>query len=115
MPPMQQMQTMQTMQQQQRPVVAQPQQIPVHVPTMGSPMAWVPPQQAAMPLYVPQNYPSPGMQVPSYLTAPEPMDHGVVPVLINSCLRAALKGAFHTAANILDHIPWGVQSAPPQK
>ena len=91
----------------------QPSQVPImHAPTMGAPMAWVPPGQAASPVYVPQNYPAPGMQIPAYLTNPEPPDQGIVSMMVNSCIRAALKGAFHTAANLMDHIPWGGRSKP---
>ena len=97
--PMQQLP--QQIQQMQQP------QVPVHMPVAGAPMAWVPPQNAAIPMYVPQNYPAPGVQVPAYLTAPEPMNNGIAPMFFNSCMRAALKGAFHTAANIMDHVPWG--------
>lgn len=96
----QQVQHMQQMQHQQM----QPQ---VHMPVAGAPMAWVPPQSAAMPAYVPQNYPTPGSQMPGYLTVPESANNGLAPMFFNSCMRAALKGAFHTAANLMDHVPWG--------
>lgn len=85
----------------------------IQAPGMGSPMAWVQPQQAATPALVPQNYPQPGMQVPAYLTAPEPMEQGIVPMFFNSMARAAFKGAFHTAANLMDHVPWGGYAPPP--
>lgn len=101
--------------QQPRQQMLQPQQqqMPVQAPSMGTPMAWVPPQQAQQPMYVPQNYPQPGMQVPAYLTAPEPVEQGIVPMFFNSMARAAFKGAFHTAANLMDHVPWGGYPAPP--
>lgn len=89
------------------------QQIPVQAPQMGTAMAWVPPQQAAVPMFVPQNYPQPGAQVPAYLTTPEPIEQGIVPMFFNSCMRAAFKGMFHTAANLMDHVPWGGYPAPP--
>lgn len=76
----------------------QPQQQPVFL---------VPPDQAMMPMAVPQNHPQPGAQVPSYLTVPEPNSGSVVSMVILSMLRAALKGMFHTAANMMDHFPWG--------
>lgn len=82
-------------------------------PSPGTAMAWVPPDQAQVPAYVPQNYQQPGMQVPAYLTAPEPQSQGVMSMIMNSCARAALKGAFHTAANLVDHVPWGGYVAPP--
>lgn len=67
----------------------------------------VPPEQAMMPALVPQNHLQPGMQVPSYLTVPEPYKGKLVPMLFNSMFRAAFKGMFHTAANLMDHFPWG--------
>lgn len=118
-------QQVQSMQSTLRPVTVQHQQVvtrpvqptqgqvyPVQAPMMGSAMAWVPPEHAAAPTYVPQNYPQPGMQVPAYLTNPEPVGQSIVPLFLNSMFRAAFKGAFHTAANLMDHVPWGSYPAP---
>lgn len=58
---------------------------------------------------LPMNYQQPGMQMPAYLTVPEPIDLEV-PWYIRLCreiARAMAKGAFHTGANWVDHNPFG--------
>lgn len=82
----------------------QQQQVPVYL---------VQPQYAPMPAVVPQNHVQPGMQVPAYLTVPEPYNGHFAPMFINSVMRAGLKGMFHTAANLMDHFPWGEYGPPP--
>lgn len=102
------------MQQQPMRPPTQPQaQYPVQQPVMAVPMAWVPPHQAQVPMYVPQNYPSPGMQMPAYLTVPEPIEQGVVPMFFNSAVRAGGKAICHTFANLFDHFAFGSAPLPP--
>lgn len=83
---------------------AQPGQVPVYL---------VPPQYAGVPGVVPQNHVQPGAQVASYLTVPEPYNGRLGPMFLNSILRGGLKGMFSTAANMVDHIPWGEYGPPP--
>lgn len=82
----------------------QPQQVPVYM---------VEPQYAQVPSVVPQNHVQPGAQVPAYLSVPEPYNGSVVPMFVNSLLRAGLKGMFSQAANLMDHVPWGTYAPPP--
>ena len=91
--------------QQQAP---RPPQAPAHFEAPPRPGAQlVTPAQAVMPMLVPQNYVQPGTQVPAYLTVPEPYSQNVFSMMFSSILRAGLKGMFVTAANMMDHIPWG--------
>lgn len=90
----------------------QPQSQVAPPPPAAQQQQWITPQQASVPAQVPQNYPQPGAQVPAYLTVPEPVEQGLPRMILNAVLRAALKGAFHTAANLMDHVPWG-QVPPP--
>jgi hypothetical protein len=88
-----------------------PGQYPIqHYPPSGA-TNWASPNGAQV--FIPQNYVAASAQVPAYLTVPEPYDQGLASMFINSCLRAALKGALHTASNLLDHFPWGKAPAPP--
>lgn len=99
---------------QQAPVATRPvAQYPVQPPIMAVPMAYVPPLQAHYPMFVPQNYAAPGMQMPAYLTVPEPVEQGIVPMFVNSALRAGGKAVCHTFANLFDHFTWGTIPAPP--
>lgn len=104
-----------------QPQYAQPQQVlpraPQSVPqTYGGfyhgqqqqvPVYYVAPQNAMVPMAVPQNHVAPGSQVPSYLTVPEPYNGAFMPMFMASVMRAGLKGMFLTASNLMDHVPWG--------
>ncbi len=88
------------------PAQGYPQGYPTYVGQTMQPYM-VPPDLAPMPSYVPQNHVQPGAQVPSYLTVPEPHSGKLGPMFFNTIMRAAFKGMFHAAANLMDHFPWG--------
>jgi len=66
------------------------------------------PAAASVPYAVPMNYSSPGMQMPAYLTVPEPIIPGqsLVRPFAATMGRSVLKALGHAAANWFDHIPW---------
>jgi hypothetical protein len=87
-----------------RPQV-QPAVQPVAVP-QGQVM--VPPQQAMLPFAVPMNFSPPSMQMPGYLTVPEPAVEGqawYIRLGLNVA-RGCLKSAGHVIANWFDHQPF---------
>lgn len=92
-----------------------------HFPTMPhapAPMSPPPQQQhatmmahpsmASMPQMVPMNYPASGMQIPAYLTVPEPIipGQGLARPFVATMGRSVLKALGHAAANWFDHVPW---------
>ena len=64
---------------------------------------------------VPMNFQQPGLQIPAYLTVPEPVDLGIPWYLRlgREIVRSMAKGMFHTGANWVDHNPFG-RYKPPQ-
>ena len=89
------------------PQVMNPQVVPQVMP-MGQ---MVPPQQAMMPWAVPMNFAPPAMQMPGYLTVPEPYVAGQpwYARLGLSVARGMLKATGHVVANFFDHTtfnPW---------
>lgn len=66
------------------------------------------PSMTSMPYAVPMNYPAPGMQMPAYLTVPEPIIPGqsLMRPFAATMGRSVLKALGHAAANWFDHIPW---------
>jgi len=86
---------------------------PVLPPNMSPQGTWqgmtgpqmVPPSWAGLPAFVPMNVPGLGMQIPSYLTVPEPYNVDVPWYwrLAHNLLRAMGKAGCHTAANFFDH------------
>jgi hypothetical protein len=99
---------------QPRPQAQHPQAGQVHYqhPQAPVPMAYVPPEMAPHPSYVPQNYPSPGMQVPSPLSVPEPYDGNVMKMVAYAGLRTGLKFMLVGMANALDFVPWSTYPVP---
>lgn len=99
----QQMQPMQHVQQ-----VPYHQQQLVQQPHYGYPApAMVHPALAAVPYQVPMNYQAPGMQMPGYLSVPEPPvdgQHWFTRLLLNIG-RSMVKAGAHTTANFIDHTP----------
>ena len=83
-----------------------PQQM-MPVPQQPAPMM-VPPQQAQVPYMVPMNFAPQGMQMPGYLTVPEPIVPGQHwgKRLGFSVARSMAKAAGHTIANFFDHTPF---------
>lgn len=65
---------------------------------------------------LPMNFQQPGMQIPAYLTVPEPIDLTVPwwKRLLTEVVRSMAKGAFHTGANWVDHNPFGRYNPPTQ-
>jgi hypothetical protein len=89
------------------PQATYPQQPQAMYPQQQMPTYMVDPAQAHMPAFVPQNHVQMGAQVPAYLTVPEPYNGKLLPMVCNSMMRAGLKGMLWTAANMMDHFPWG--------
>lgn len=83
----------------------QPQQQPVHY---AQPQSMTHPAYATMPWAVPVNYPGAGMQVPSFLTVPEPIIPGqsLTRPFFSTMGRTLLKALGMSAANWFDHVPW---------
>jgi len=67
----------------------------------------VQPAMASVPYMVPMNYQAPGMQMPGYLSVPEPPmegQHWLTRLLLNIG-RSMVKAGAHTTANFIDHTP----------
>jgi hypothetical protein len=101
----------------QQPV--QPARLQPTVPVQQYPQAMMVPIEQAYygQQQVPMNHQQGGMQVPGYLTVPEPMQPGVpwYQRLMTEMLRSAFKGLFHTGANFFDHTPFSPPPRPPQQ
>jgi len=100
---------------------ASPVQTPVHPQMAMQPYYQQPgtimvhPAQAALPYMVPMNYQQPGMQMPAYLTNPEPAvegQHWFVRLMYNIG-RSMVKAGCHTTANFADHTPINPVYVPP--
>lgn len=94
----------------QYPQPPAPQPVPAQVMPQTQ-AGMVPPQQAMMPWAVPMNFAAPAMQMPGYLTVPEPYVEGQpwYARLGLSVARGMLKATGHVVANFFDHAtfnPW---------
>lgn len=90
-----------------------PQQQPQQIMFAGHPSPpYVHPAMASMPAHVPSNFSAPGMQMPAYLTVPEPIVPGqsLARPFAATVMRSMLKAFGHATANWFDHVPmnaWG--------
>jgi len=116
--PMQQQMPMQAQvqpQAQMQPMrVGMPQQYPVYGgyvagQQQGAPTYYVPPENACMPMAVPQNHIMPGMETGSFLANPEPYKPGdpILPMALKALMRSIGKAIGYTILNISDYFPWG--------
>lgn len=98
-----------------KPVMQQPQPM-VPQPYYGYPQpVMVHPMMAQAPYTVPMNYQQPGMQMPAYLTVPEPVlaDQHWFWRLMWNIGRSMVKAGAHTTANFVDHTPVNPYQLPP--
>jgi hypothetical protein len=89
----------------------------------GFAQLYFPHQQNMAPAYMvqfgqqqlPMNFQQPGMQIPAYLTVPEPVDFNIPwwQRLGIEVARSMVKGAAHSVANWVDHNPFGRYNPPP--
>jgi hypothetical protein len=94
-----------------------------HYPTQPAPMMQqaaqqlLPPWLAQMgPQLVPVTFQQPGMQMPAYLTVPEPInpeEHWMWR-LVREIFRSMVKSTGHTAASFIDHNPLRAYEIPPE-
>ena len=91
------------------------QQAPQPQQALASPQQLVPPWMAQYgPQLVPIVFQQQGMQMPSYLTVPEPVDPNEhwTRRLLRELFRSMLKSSGHTAASFFDHNPFRPYSLP---